>query len=124
MKKYFIILFSVLFMVLNSAAMAASISERVEMAERRIEQGVRSGALTQHEGHRLREEFFLIRRDENQARADGHLDRRERERLNDELDRLERRIAHLEHNDGYRDGRRGEGRGDERGEDRGERRRY
>lgn len=111
MRKWsFLALCFALVVSVSSTAMAATITERVDFAHQRIEHGIRSGALTREEAHRLREEFFRIRRDEDRARADGHLDHRERERLNAELDRLERHISYLKHNDERRgsswDGRR------------------
>jgi len=100
-KRFIAVLLMVL-LGLSSSVVAATIGERVEMAHRRIEQGVRSGALTHGEAERLRREFMQVRIEEDRARADGHLDRRERERLSYELDRLEQHISHLKHNDMYR----------------------
>jgi polyhydroxyalkanoate synthesis regulator phasin len=97
--KIFITLFTVLFMGLASGAMAATIHERVEIAQQHIERGMRSGSLTREEGRRLRDELNRVRSDEARARSDGHLDRRERERLDRELDRLERHIFALKQND-------------------------
>lgn len=84
---------------LAMAAPAVSIAERVDRAHQRIEHGVRTGQLTREEAMRLRGEFMHVRDQEARARADGHLDRRERERLHRELDRLERHISVLKHND-------------------------
>jgi polyhydroxyalkanoate synthesis regulator phasin len=101
-RKRFITLFMVSSIGMVSGVMAATIQERVDMAQRRIEHGIRSGALTREEGHRLRDEFDRVRRDEARARSDGHLDRRERERLNQDLTRLERHIARFKNNDSTR----------------------
>ena len=79
-----------------------SISDRVGMAERRIEQGRRSGQLTREEAQRLMAEFRDVRRQEERARRDGRLDMRERERLDRELDRLERHISRLKNNEEVR----------------------
>lgn len=103
-KRYFLAWSATLLLGLNSAVLAATIDERVDRAHRRIDQGIRSGSLTREEAHRLKEEFSQVRRAERRARADGHLDRRERERLNYELDRLERHISRFKHNDEGRDG--------------------
>jgi hypothetical protein len=129
MRKLFIALSSVLLLTLSSSVMAQSISERVERADRRIERGIQSGSLTPHEAHRLRNEFYAIRNEEARARgADGHMDHRERDRINNALDRLEQRISYLKHNDNYRDDRRDdrrdERRNDFREERRDDRRRY
>ncbi|MES2949103.1 MAG: hypothetical protein V4858_11235 [Pseudomonadota bacterium] len=45
--------------------------------------------------------------DENRARADGHLNHWERERLDRELDRLGRHISYLKHNEEQRGNRSG-----------------
>ncbi len=105
--------FAVLLGLGATAAMAATIADRVDFAQRRIEQGIRSGTLTREEAHRLQEEFSRVRYDENRARADGHLDYRERMRLDRELDRLERHISYLKHNEEQR-GNRGGGQGGRR----------
>ncbi len=102
-KMRFITFFLVLFTGVNSAVIAGAIDERLEMAYRRIDHGIQSGALTHHEARRLRMEFDRVRDDEARGRADGRFDHRERERLNAELDRLENHISYLKHNDNYRD---------------------
>lgn len=99
-------LFVVCFVGLASGAMAATIGERVDIAQQRIEHGMRSGALTRDETYRLRDELNRVKRDEARARADGRLDRREREQLNQELTRLERHIAKFKNNDMQRRDRR------------------
>jgi septal ring factor EnvC (AmiA/AmiB activator) len=105
MKKLFVLF--LLLLIGSTSAMAARISERVDRAQERIEQGIRSGSLTRDEARSLRHELNRVREDEDRARRDGHLDQRERGRLDRELDRLERRISEFKHNDA--------GRGDDRG---------
>jgi septal ring factor EnvC (AmiA/AmiB activator) len=89
----------VLSMGLAGGASAQSIAERVDRAQERIEQGIRTGQLSRDEAHRLKREFRQVKDDEDRARADGHLDQRERKRLNAELDRLERHIWKLKRNE-------------------------
>jgi hypothetical protein len=101
-RKRFIAFFALSLMGLTSGAMAGPLRDRVDMAQRRIERGIRSGALTREEAHRLRGELNQVLSEEERARADGHLDRRERERLNRELTRLERHISNLRNNDATR----------------------
>jgi hypothetical protein len=122
MRKTFIALSGALLLTLTSATLAQSIGDRLEMAERRIEHGIRSGALDRREARALREEFHIVRSDEARARSDGRLDHRERARLDHELDRLERRISHLKHNDDYRGDYRGDYRNDYRSDRRDDRR--
>lgn len=106
-RKRFVTLMSLSLMGLASGAMAGPLRDRVDMAQRRIDHGIRSGTLTREEAHRLRSELRQILSDEDRARADGRLDRRERDRLNREFMRLERHISHLRNNDATK----GDGRG-------------
>ena len=72
---------------------------RVEMdQERRIYQGVRSGQLTPGEYRRLENQQARIRAAEARMRADGHLDRYERARLNRMENRAGRDIYRYKHN--------------------------
>lgn len=98
-SRFFAVCMAVLMGLVSTAAMAQTISERVEFAHRRIERGIETGQLTREEAHRLKQEFRQILDDERRMSADGHLDHRERERLHEELDRLERHISYLKHND-------------------------
>lgn len=68
-----------------------SINQRQANQFARINQGVRSGALTRPEAARLRTEFRDLARLENRYRADG-LSPRERADLNRRFDRLSQRI--------------------------------
>ena len=83
--------------VLASIPMAAnaapwqSVNQRQANIERRIDQGVRSGALTRPEAMRLRGEFRDLARLERQYRRDG-LSPWERRDLDRRFDRLSNRI--------------------------------
>jgi len=68
-----------------------SINQRQATQFARIDQGVRSGALTRAEAGRLRSEFRALDRLENRYRAGG-LNPRERQDLNRRYDALSRRI--------------------------------
>jgi len=81
-----------------SSQAAQHIQNRVDAAYRHIEQGLRSGSITREEGRHLRAQFQAVRDDEARALRDHHLDRREQDRLNEELDRLERHIYRAKHN--------------------------
>ncbi len=81
-----------------SFAEGYGIHQRVIHAHDRIERGVRSGALTREEAHRLRSELNSVRDDEARMRSDGRLTPRERQRLEAELDRLERHISRAKRN--------------------------
>lgn len=75
------------------------IHKRIRTAHEKIDRGIESGALTREEAHRLKGELNAVRDDEARMRADGRLNRHERERLDRELDRLEKHISRLKHND-------------------------
>jgi len=77
------------------------VDERQDRQQHRIEQGYRSGDLTRHEARRLERGQDKIDRMQRDARRDGHVDRRERSRIRDEVARQDRRI-HQERHDGDR----------------------
>lgn len=69
-----------------------SINERQANLDRRIDQGVRSGALNRREAARLRVEFQDLARLESRYRRSGGLDMRERADLDRRFDALSARI--------------------------------
>ena len=75
-----------------------SINQRQENQFQRIEQGVRSGALTRREASRLRAEFSALNDLEQRYRRSNGLSPGERSDLNRRFDALSRRIR-LEKND-------------------------
>lgn len=77
----------------------ASIHDRINFMEQRIDRGVRSGELTRHEAGKLRKELGAIRQRERRMREDGRLSPRERDALQGRLDRLDRQIK-VERRDG------------------------
>jgi hypothetical protein len=77
-----------------------NINQRIRIANDGIERGIRSGALTREEAHALRKELDYVHNEEARMRADGRLNYQERQRLDQELDRLERHIASLKQNAG------------------------
>ena len=77
---------------------AWNIDERIDHMERRIERGVDNGSLNRHEARDLRGQLRRIKNREARMRADGRLDHRERERLQNDVDRLDRHISRGKHN--------------------------
>ena len=65
-----------------------SISEREQRISARIRHSIDDGTLTPFEARRLYRELGSIKAKERSFRADGRLDRGEREELNRDLDRL------------------------------------
>lgn len=86
----------------NESQGIQGLHERLRNAHERIDRGIRSGALTREEAHRLKSELNSVRDDEAQMKADGRLTHRERQRLEKELERLERHISRLKYNDDRR----------------------
>ena len=74
-----------------------SINQRQANLEQRINQGVRSGALTRPEAARLRGEFKSISRLEVSYRRSNGLSMRERADLDARFDRLSRQIQVQKH---------------------------
>lgn len=81
-----------------SAAWADRSSIRDQRQTRRIRQGIRSGEITRPEVRRLKKEQRRIDNAYLRASADGHLNQRERQRLNKMQDRASRHIYRAKHN--------------------------
>lgn len=80
-----------------SQASTPGIDARQANQERRIDQGVASGQLTQREAARLDRNENRIDRMENRAKADGVVTPRERARLHGALDQQSKAIARQKH---------------------------
>ena len=82
-------------------AMAARGGDRVDARQdrqqQRIDRGVRSGDLTPREARRLDHGQDRIDRMQRHARADGHVDRNERHRIQREVAHQDRRIYRERH---------------------------
>ena len=89
-------------MLVAFAAGAATGATRYDRREARqyarVQQGVRSGALTRREARVLLREQRRIHRVERRVRADGMVTWRERARMSRAQDRASWRIYRLEHN--------------------------
>jgi hypothetical protein len=81
----------------NSDRWDTSLSQREYQLAQRIEQGWRSGELTQREYGRLRFELRDIERNQQFFMADGRLSPRERGQLQARLDNLSREIYRQKH---------------------------
>ncbi|TAJ22624.1 MAG: hypothetical protein EPO64_13320 [Nitrospirae bacterium] len=73
------------------------IDRREQRQEERIQDGVRSGALTPREAAKLEAEQARIRAKEQAMKADGVVTRGERKELQRDLDRSSRHIAREKH---------------------------
>lgn len=74
------------------------IQRREQNQERRIDQGVESGALTPKETGHLEAEQTKIKQDEERMKADGNMTRKERAKLTREQNRASRDVYRLKHN--------------------------
>ncbi|WP_375402504.1 hypothetical protein [uncultured Sphingomonas sp.] len=102
MKKYLVLALSAAAALAVPGAANAqayqSINQRQDNQFRRIEQGVRTGALTRPEARRLRAEFRDLTVLERRYRNSNGLSRTERGDLNRRFDALSRRVR-MEKND-------------------------
>ena len=73
------------------------IDQRQANQEKRIQQGVASGALTPKEAANLEKREAKIAKDEAAAKADGKVTAKERRKLNRELDRSSKAIYKQKH---------------------------
>ena len=76
---------------------AQPLNQRQANLERRIDQGVRSGALTRHEAARLYRDQRKLQAMVYRAKADGRVTTRERARLERAMERQSRRIFQQKH---------------------------
>ena len=67
---------------------AASINEREARINARIQRGINDGRINEYEARRLYRELRDIEAKERSFKDDGHLNRRETDALNRDLDRL------------------------------------
>lgn len=108
MKMLKIILTPALLLVFAAPALAADpvatpgIDQRLQNQEKRIDQGVKSGALTGQEATRLERREAKIEGDVAKAKADGVVTPQERKRLNRELDNQSRAIHREKHDRQHR----------------------
>ena len=73
------------------------IDQRQANQEKRIDQGIASGQLTEREAARLDNQQDRIDRMEKKAKADGVVTKKERARIHDAQDRASRNIARQKH---------------------------
>jgi hypothetical protein len=99
MKKVLsIFLLAVFVLGLSAISMAHTpVINRREREQQRIRQGARSGELTRYEAARLEAEQARIRAYEARSRATGGVSCRERQRLDNLLDRSGRSIYRQKH---------------------------
>lgn len=83
--------------MLATSASADQIDRRQAEQERRIQEGVRSGQLTRGEYRQLEAEQARIREMERRAKADGHVDRAERARIEAAQNAANRHIYQEKH---------------------------
>ena len=82
----------------SSYADTPKIDNREAKQEQRIDQGIRSGALTPKEEAKLDAGQARVQRMEEQAKADGHVTKHERKRINHEQNVQSKKIHDMKHN--------------------------
>jgi hypothetical protein len=80
----------------------AEVRSRINKANHRIERGAERGSLTGPEAYRLKQELATILLKISYMKADGYLSQRERNKVNYDLDRLDREISREKRNDDNR----------------------
>lgn len=76
----------------SSAGGTLSVAERVSAANSYLDQGMRNGTVPKDEGLRLKGQFLQLREDEQRAYTGAYSNPAETDRINAELNRLERNI--------------------------------
>lgn len=78
-------------------AATPGIDKRQASQEKRIDQGVKSGQLTEREAAKLEKRETKLQKDKEKAQADGVVTKQERKHLRQEADRNSKAIAHQKH---------------------------
>ena len=78
------------------------INKRYHNQQSRINQGVRSGQLTQREAYRLQRQQGHVRRETRRMKRDGNFTAAERRHVTRDQNRLSRRIYRQKHDGQYR----------------------
>ncbi len=100
MKKMVVLMTAMVFsLVAVDAVMAGRVKNRQVRQQKRIHQGVNSGALTKGETVRLQKQQRHINRSKKRALSDGQVTKRERIRLEKKQDRASRHIHRAKHNE-------------------------
>jgi len=68
------------------------IRSRIQESKQKIEQGTERGTLNRHEARKLNKELAKILNKIDRMKADGRISQKEREKINRDLDRLDRDI--------------------------------
>jgi len=83
--------------VVFAQAETPRIDQRQANQERRIDQGIASGQLNEHEAARLNNQQQHINNLEDKAKSDGAVTKKERARIRHAQDRTSRHIARQKH---------------------------
>lgn len=78
-------------------ATTPGIDKRLDNQQKRIDQGVQSGQLTDREAARLEKRHDKLQADKQKAQADGVVTKQERRQLNHKADRNSKAIAVQKH---------------------------
>ena len=81
-----------------TAPSTPKLDQRQANQQKRIDEGVKSGALTEKEAARLQKRQAQLAKHEEKAKADGVVTKQERRRLEREANRDSREIERLKHN--------------------------
>lgn len=97
-----VIMITILALIWSSSAWADRFNVKNHRQTQRIRQGIHSGKITRPEAQRLKNEQRHIHSAYRRAFADGHLNRREHQRLSKLQNRASRHIYQAKHNRAYR----------------------
>ena len=92
-----------LLVTISSASFAASINERQQKQRDRIANGIQSGELTRVEAKKLTKQQHKIAAKEARFKSDGVLTRKERSKLQHNLNKASKNIYRKKHNKASRD---------------------
>jgi hypothetical protein len=87
----------VLALLVSTTGQAASINERQQNQQQRVEAGIKSGELTKHESSKLGKQQLRITKKEQAFRSDGDFTKIERAKIQNDLTKSSARIYQQKH---------------------------
>jgi CRISPR/Cas system-associated endoribonuclease Cas2 len=86
------------FLLSASPVLSASVQQREENEQHRIDQGVKKGKLTPQEQERLKNQQEEIEKERQDAMEDGKMTKKEKKQIKHDENKLGQDIRHKKHN--------------------------
>ncbi len=98
MKRTILLMAGSFFLMSASPVLSASVQEREENEQHRIDQGAKKGKLTPQEQERLKNQQEQIEKERQDAREDGKVTKKEKKQIHHDQNQLGQDIHKKKHN--------------------------